>query len=76
VPQDHPAREASDIYYVKEPQCGDVGSHGKTVENVKKTHENGWNTGSTGWGYQYSLEAAQRLILKCITRAIAVLGTA
>jgi phenylalanyl-tRNA synthetase alpha chain len=64
VPQDHPAREASDIYYVKDPQCGDINQHAKALEHVKETHENGWKTGSTGWGYKYSLEAAQRLILR------------
>ena len=64
VPQDHPAREASDIYYTKEPQYGDISKHGKAVEQVKETHENGWKTGSTGWGYKYSLKAAQRLILR------------
>ena len=64
VPQDHPAREASDIYYVKDPQYGDIGQHGEAVEHVSETHENGGNTGSTGWGYKYSLLAAQRLILR------------
>jgi phenylalanyl-tRNA synthetase alpha chain len=64
VPQDHPAREPSDIYYIKDPPCGDVESHRKALERVKETHENGDQTGSTGWGYKYSLEAAQRLILR------------
>lgn len=64
VPQDHPAREPSDIYYVKDPDFGDVAAHGTALEQVKETHENGWKTGSTGWGYKYSLEAAQRLILR------------
>jgi phenylalanyl-tRNA synthetase alpha chain len=64
VPQDHPAREESDIYYLKDPQFGDVSGHAKAVEHVKETHENGWVTGSTGWEYQYSLLAAQRLILR------------
>jgi phenylalanyl-tRNA synthetase alpha chain len=64
VPQDHPAREASDIYYLKDPQYGDTNQHARAVENVKETHENGWKTGSTGWGYQYSLEAAKRLLLR------------
>jgi phenylalanyl-tRNA synthetase alpha chain len=35
-----------------------------TVNNVKQTHENGNQTGSTGWGYNYNIEAAQRLILR------------
>lgn len=64
VPQDHPARETSDIYYVKNPEYGDISRHGAAVEHVKETHENGWKTGSTGWGYKYSLLAAQRLILR------------
>ena len=64
VPQDHPAREPTDIYYIKEPKYGEIESHSKAVEQVKQTHENGWTTGSTGWGYKYSLEAAQRLILR------------
>ncbi len=64
VPQDHPARESSDIYYVKDPACGGISKHSEVVEQVKQTHENGWKTGSTGWGYKYSLEAAQRLILR------------
>ena len=64
VPQDHPAREESDIYYIKDPQYGDISAHGEAVEHVKETHENGWKTGSTGWGYKYSFLAAQRLILR------------
>ena len=64
VPQDHPAREESDIYYVKDPAFGDVSQHSEAVEHVKETHENGWTTGSTGWGYKYSLLTAQRLILR------------
>ena len=64
VPQDHPAREPSDIYYVKDPSCGELTKHAKSLEHVKETHENGWKTGSTGWGYKYSLQAAQRLLLR------------
>lgn len=64
VPQDHPARETSDIYYVKEPVYGDLSQHKDALEHVKETHENGWKTGSTGWGYKYSLQSAQRLILR------------
>ena len=64
VPQDHPAREESDIYYTKDPAFGDVSEHAEAVDHVRETHENGWTTGSTGWGYKYSLLAAQRLILR------------
>jgi phenylalanyl-tRNA synthetase alpha chain len=64
VPQDHPAREESDIYYTKDTQYGDISSHAQSIEHVKETHENGWKTGSTGWGYKCSLLTAQRLILR------------
>jgi phenylalanyl-tRNA synthetase alpha chain len=64
TPQDHPAREASGIYFVKQPEYGDTSRYEKVVENVKKTHENGWKTGSTGWKYHYSTQEAKRLILR------------
>lgn len=63
-PQDHPAREATDVFYIKEPKYGNLISHSKAIEQVKQTHENGWITGSTGWGSKYTLEVAQRLILR------------
>ncbi len=63
VPQDHPAREDSDIYYVKDPKSGTIPDEA-IVQQVKETHENGWKTGSIGWGYKYSLQAAQRLLLR------------
>jgi phenylalanyl-tRNA synthetase alpha chain len=64
TPQDHPAREASDIYFIKSPKEGSIDAYRKIVANIKKTHENGWKTGSTGWRYKYSLKEARRLILR------------
>ncbi|MCW4045088.1 MAG: phenylalanine--tRNA ligase subunit alpha [Candidatus Bathyarchaeota archaeon] len=64
TPQDHPAREEVGIYFVKEPEFGDISAYEAAVANVKATHENGWTTGSTGWGYQYSVQEAKRLILR------------
>jgi len=64
TPQDHPAREIFGIYFVKEPRYGDIDPYSKTVSRVKATHENGWKTGSTGWGYKYSRQEAKRLILR------------
>jgi phenylalanyl-tRNA synthetase alpha chain len=63
VPQDHPAREPSDIYYIEDPQQGDAADRA-TMQRVKETHECGDQIGSTGWGYQYSFETAKRLILR------------
>ncbi|MDR0372965.1 MAG: phenylalanine--tRNA ligase subunit alpha [Nitrososphaerota archaeon] len=64
VPQDHPARDPSDIYYIKDPPYASLETHTQAVEQVAKTHENGGLTGSTGWGYKYNFEVARRLILR------------
>ena len=63
TPQDHPAREWLGIYFVKSPKYGRLNVSPRVLENVKRTHENGWKTGSTGWRYKYSKEEAKRLIL-------------
>ena len=49
TPQDHPAREMHDTFYLLEPSEGDLPDP-RTVEAVARTHEDGWTTGSTGWG--------------------------
>jgi phenylalanyl-tRNA synthetase alpha chain len=64
TPQDHPAREIFDIYFVKSPRYGDIGTGRQVLLKVKRTHENGWKTGSTGWRYKYSVREAKRLILR------------
>jgi len=64
MPQDHPAREVHDIYLVKSPEYGDPALFASYLENVKRTHEGGWKTGSTGWRSAYSTEEASRLILR------------
>jgi phenylalanyl-tRNA synthetase alpha chain len=64
MPQDHPAREIMDIYFVKTPKYGSVGASKHILRNVKQTHENGWKTGSTGWRYNYSVKEAKRLVLR------------
>jgi len=64
TPQDHPAREASGIYFVKSPKEGSIDASKTVLANVRETHENGWKTGSTGWKYKYSTKEAKRLILR------------
>jgi phenylalanyl-tRNA synthetase alpha chain len=64
MPQDHPAREIHDIYFIKSDQLGDLAENKRFINQVAATHENGWTTGSTGWGYKYSREEAIRLILR------------
>ncbi|MFQ6054316.1 MAG: hypothetical protein ACE5OO_08835, partial [Candidatus Bathyarchaeia archaeon] len=49
-PQDHPARDLADTFYMKTPRSGRLPDP-ELVRRVKETHENGWTTGSTGWQY-------------------------
>jgi len=64
TPQDHPAREIFGVYFVKAPRYGSIYANKCILEDVKRAHENGWKTGSTGWRYKYSLKEAKRLILR------------
>jgi phenylalanyl-tRNA synthetase alpha chain len=64
TPQDHPAREIFGIYFVKHPKYGSLNAYKHIADKVKKAHEDGWKTGSTGWRYKYSVKEARRLILR------------
>ncbi len=64
TPQDHPAREIFGIYFVKHPKYGSLNAYKHIADKVKRTHEDGWKTGSTGWRYKYSVKEARRLILR------------
>jgi len=63
VPQGHPIRDTSDTFFVKEPAKGLL-PDAKLVDRVKKTHESGWTTGSTGFGYNWGAEAARTNLLR------------
>ncbi|OYT27101.1 MAG: phenylalanine--tRNA ligase subunit alpha [Thermoprotei archaeon ex4572_64] len=67
--QDHPAREIHDTYYLKYPERGVV-SDEELIRRVSQTHENGWLTGSRGWGYSWSVDRALKLILRTQTTAV------
>jgi phenylalanyl-tRNA synthetase alpha chain len=64
MPQDHPAREIHDIYYIKHPAQADLSSYFDYVQKVKATHEDGWRTGSKGWNYRFSIDETKKLILR------------
>ena len=70
-PQDHPAREMMDTFYLSEPKTGKLPER-KIVDAVAKTHENGWKTGSRGWQYSWSREEAKRLIMRTHTTAVTI----
>ena len=63
MPQDHPAREIHDLYYLKDPARASLEEYGGLVDRVARTHEDGWKTGSTGWRYKFSRDEASKLDL-------------
>lgn len=69
--QDHPAREIHDSFRVKRPSRGWV-EDPELEERVKRTHEDGWVTGSTGWRYRWDPEVARRLVLRTQTTAVSM----
>ncbi|MDR0778240.1 MAG: phenylalanine--tRNA ligase subunit alpha [Methanomassiliicoccaceae archaeon] len=66
TPQDHPARDLQDTFYLKEPEFIRIDDK-KLIKKVKEIHENGGETGSTGWGGTWSLEKAEQALLRTHT---------
>ncbi len=65
VPQDHPAREMQDTFYLP----------GKAKlpalwEKVKQTHETGADTHSKGWQYSFSKEETEKILLRTHTTVL------
>jgi phenylalanyl-tRNA synthetase alpha chain len=70
-PQDHPAREMQDTFYVADPKHGRLPDD-KLVQAVARTHENGGDTGSTGWRYKWDIEKARQLVLRTHTTSASI----
>ena len=70
TPQDHPARELHDTFFVENPESADLSEYGDKMDHVRETHLNGWETGSTGYGGDWSRDEAERNVLRTHTTAI------
>ena len=68
VPQDHPARDMQDTFYIKDPKYGKLPK--ELAKKVKETHENGWTTGSRGWRYKWSESLAKENLLRTHTTVL------
>lgn len=68
VPQDHPAREMQDTFYLKNPSQGMIPDDLK--KKVKAAHETGGDTGSTGWNTLWNEEKAKQLMLRTHTTVL------
>ncbi|MFZ5517835.1 MAG: phenylalanine--tRNA ligase subunit alpha [Candidatus Zhuqueibacterota bacterium] len=70
-PQDHPARDMQDTFYIQRPNVAKLPEE-ELVEKVKLTHENGWETGSIGWGYNWNRDRAKQVVLRTHTTATTI----
>jgi phenylalanyl-tRNA synthetase alpha chain len=70
-PQDHPARDMQDTFYVSNPETGSLSDPG-LVKRVKDTHENGGDAESTGWDYKWNVELAKKMVLRTHMTAASV----
>ncbi|MCL6465190.1 MAG: phenylalanine--tRNA ligase subunit alpha [candidate division WOR-3 bacterium] len=70
-PQDHPAREMQDTFYLAKPARGSLPAE-ELVRRVAEAHERGGDTGSRGWRYHWDQEQARRLLLRTHTTAATI----
>jgi phenylalanyl-tRNA synthetase alpha chain len=66
-PQDHPAREMQDTFYLRETLPLPTG-----YEKVKAMHESGGDTSSTGWGGIWKEEKAEQCVLRTHTTSVSI----
>lgn len=66
-PQDHPAREMQDTFYLKETLPLPQG-----YEKVKAMHISGGDTSSTGWGGSWKEEKAEQCVLRTHTTSLSI----
>jgi phenylalanyl-tRNA synthetase alpha chain len=67
VPQDHPARDMQDTFYLQDPATGKLP---KIFSKVKEMHEHGGDVGSKGWGGSWSSDSAMQNMLRTHTTVL------
>jgi phenylalanyl-tRNA synthetase alpha chain len=70
-PQDHPARDMQDTFYVARPGRARLPEE-ELVERVRRTHEDGGDTDSLGWRYLWERDRAERTVLRTHTTAATI----
>lgn len=66
-PQDHPAREMQDTFHLKEELPLPDG-----WETIRDIHQNGGNTGSTGWGGAWDPEISKKCVLRTHSTSLSI----
>jgi len=65
IPQDHPAREMQDTFYLDNPKSVPIPT--ERTNQWADVHEHGGETGSTGWGGEFSSEISEKGMLRTHT---------
>ena len=71
TPQDHPAREMQDTFYLEDITSNNVINQ-EILQNVKEVHKNGGKTGSKGWGGTWNDSISKQSVLRTHTTALTV----
>lgn len=69
VPQQHPARDLQDTFYLKDPVKAKEPEDKEYWENVKQVHQDG-KYGSIGYRYPWKADESLRMVLRTHTTAI------
>lgn len=64
TPQDHPAREMQDTFYVKGKTAEKFATQ-EQIKQVSQSHKNGWK-------YDWSMDAAKRMVLRTHTTCVTI----
>jgi len=67
TPQDHPAREMHDTFYLRAPAGADLTADDEIVARVKRSHEGNADLGSRGWRNPWSRAVAEQMLLRTHT---------
>lgn len=65
TPQDHPAREMQDTFYIRQIRQAKLADDEQYIDNVSKVHRNGWR-------YEWDIEEAKRTVLRTHTTPITI----
>ncbi len=65
TPQDHPAREMQDTFYLDMDTKSDGIASDELIANVSRVHE-------VSWKYRWSIDEAKRLVLRTHTTAVTI----
>ncbi|CCH45621.1 phenylalanyl-tRNA synthetase alpha chain [Wickerhamomyces ciferrii] len=69
VPQQHPARDLQDTFYIKDPLVAGEPEDKKYLQNIKAVHE-GDAFDSIGYRYPWNIEESLKLVLRTHSTAI------